>query len=163
MSYESRWALNALVRNDAMKVDAEAYACHDALMAHNVTADGLDPREDLAKYRLVIAPRLYCIDDAVAQNLRQYVADGGVLCLTPRSGAVDEYNVIFNAPAPGPLADVAGVEVDDYGALDAPLPPKGEAGPLPAGVQVAETWADEIIVTTAQVLATYDAGWTKAM
>jgi len=163
MSYESRWALNAVLRNDAMRVDTEAYAYHDALMAHNVTTDGLDPHEDLAKYRLVIAPRLYCVDDAVAQNLRRYVADGGVLCLTPRSCVVDEYNVILNAPAPGPLADVAGVEVDDYGALDAPLPLKREAGTLPAGVQVAETWADEIIVTTAQVLATYDAGWLKAV
>ena len=44
-----------------------------------------------------------------AGNLRRFVEGGGTLCLTPRSGVADEYNVIFDQPAPGPLRELAGV------------------------------------------------------
>ncbi len=170
MSYESRWALNAvsssqvltpMFSNDAMNAHKAAQAYHAALMDRNVCTDAMDPREDLARYRLVIAPRLYCVDGHVAENLRQFVANGGVLCLTPRSGVVDEYNVIFEGPAPGPLRELAGVEVDDYGSLDAPLALRPNLDAL-EGLQEGTTWADEIIVTSARVLATYDQGWLES-
>jgi beta-galactosidase len=106
---------------DAMNVHEEAKAYHTALMDLNITTDALDPRLDLSRYRLVIAPRLYCMDNIVAENLLKFVDAGGVLCLTPRSGVVDEYNVIVNQPAPGLLSQTAGVEIDEYGALEAPL------------------------------------------
>jgi beta-galactosidase len=169
MSYESRWALDGVAsanvlppvfRNDALGVEEEAQAYHDALMGLNVTTDALDPREDLSTYRLVIAPRLYCVDASVAKNLRYFCRDGGILCLTPRSGVVDLYNVALDEPAPGPLREAAGVEVDDYGSLEGPLPLRVEEGG-PAGVVEATAWADEIELAGARVLATYDAGWLK--
>ena len=171
MSYESRWALQAVSSSDvlppvfsqdAMNVHEEAKAYHTALMDLNITTDALDPRMDLSRYRLVIAPRLYCVDTPVAENLLKFVESGGVLCLTPRSGVVDEYNVIYNQPAPGLLSQAAGVEVDDYGALEAPLPLKAILADL-EGVAEGASWADEIIPTTARVLAAYDQGWLKGM
>jgi beta-galactosidase len=169
MSYESRWALQAVSSSDvlspvfsleAMNVHEEAKAYHTALMDMNITTDALDPRLDLSRYRLVIAPRLYCVDTIVAENLLKFVEAGGVLCLTPRSGVVDEYNVIVNQPAPGLLSQAAGVEIDEYGALEAPARLRG----IPLGLEgLTEgiTWADEIIPTSAQVLAVYDQGWLK--
>lgn len=134
---------------------------HEALMEQNVCVDAMDPREDLSRYALVIAPRLYCVDEAVAANLRGFVDQGGVLCLTPRSGVVDEYNTIFNEPAPGPLREIAGVEVDEYGALPEPVPLSDDAGELGGALEEAELWAEEVVPTTAQTLATYAAGWLK--
>jgi beta-galactosidase len=84
-------------------VHEEGKAYHTALMDLNITTDAMDPREDLSKYRLVIAPRLYVMDQKIAENLRSFVENGGVLCLTPRSGVADEYNVIFDQPSPGRL------------------------------------------------------------
>jgi beta-galactosidase len=168
MSYESRWALNAVAgeevlperfRRDGLQVHAAAKAYHAALMDLSVCTDGMDPREDLSRYRLVIAPRLYCVDTHVADNLRQFVQAGGVLCLTPRSGVVDEYNTIFEEPAPGPLREIAGVEVDDYGALETSVPLRPESGDLGAGALEATVWADEIVLAGAKVLATYEEGW----
>jgi beta-galactosidase len=171
MSYESRWALQSVSSSevlppvfslDAMNVHEEAKAWHTALMDLNVTTDALDPRLDLSKYQLVIAPRLYCLDARTSENLIKFVENGGLLCLTPRSGVVDEYNVIYNQPAPGPLAGAAGVEVDEYGALEAPLSIKAVHAGLEA-VTEGIVWADEIIPTTARVLAVYDQGWRKGM
>lgn len=83
-----------------------------------------------------------------------------MLCLTPRSGVVDEYNVIYNQPAPSLLSEAAGVEVDEYGALEAPPSIKADLAEL-EGVMEGVTWADEIIPTSARVLAVYEGGWLK--
>ena len=171
-SYESRWALDAVAssavlpsifRQEGLGVHEAAQAYHRTLMDLNVTTDAMDPRAPLGGYRLVIAPRLYCVDDAIAANLRAFVAAGGVLCLTPRSGVVDRYNVIFDVPAPGPLREIAGVEVDDYGSLKAPLPLKPAAVGFPAAVREAALWADEIQLTTAEVQTAYASDWLRGM
>lgn len=167
LSYQSRWSLDAVsssavlpprFSNDGMNAHAAAGAYHEALMDLSICTDAMDPTEDLSKYALVIAPRLYCVDARTVENLVTFVENGGVLCLTPRSGVVDEYNVIFSQPAPGPLREIAGVEVDDYTALDGSLPLKAGADG-PAGVKEATVWADEIKPTGAEVVATFDAGW----
>lgn len=43
LSYESRWPLNAVLGNPAMKAITEAYACHGALMADSFCVDAMDP------------------------------------------------------------------------------------------------------------------------
>ena len=115
MSFESRWAFDAAVTwNDDLNVEQAAYRYHEALMSSNITVDALDPREELTRYRLVIAPRLYVVDDAVQRNLKAYVASGGVLCLTPMSGMCDEYGKVFEIPQPGPLTEFMGMAVSEY-------------------------------------------------
>ncbi len=171
MSYESRWALNAVVSTqvlsplfgtDALDVHEEAKAYHTALMESNITTDGLDPRADLSRYNLVIAPRLYIVDRRIAENLRGFVAEGGVLCLTPRSGVADEYNVIFDQPSPGPLRDIAGIDIDDYTTLEQPVQLATD-GDGPAGIQEGTFWADEIQLNGAQAAAHYTTGWMKGL
>jgi beta-galactosidase len=160
LGYDSRWALKPVLLEPKMDLLPEARAYHQALMEANHCVDAMDPREDLSRYALVIAPRLYCLDQRSADNLRRFVEGGGVLCLTPRSGVVDEYNTVFDVPAPGPLREIAGVEVDDYGALDQPVALRGDAV---GGSAQAEVWADEIILTTARSVATYGEGWLAGM
>jgi beta-galactosidase len=159
MSYESRWALKAVLTEPRMDVLSEARRYHEALMQQNVCVDAMDPREDLSRYALVIAPRLYCVDERVSDNLRRFVERGGVLCLTARSGAADEYNTIFSEPSPGPLRQMAGIEIDEYGALPEPLSLWDEADEFEGNLKQAELWADEIVVTRARPVATYAEGW----
>jgi beta-galactosidase len=148
--------LTPLFGTDELDPHEEAKAYHTALMDAAITTDALDPREDLSAYRLVIATRLYVVDDKIAASLRSFVESGGILCLTPRSGVADEYNVIFNQPAPGPLREMAGVNVDDYTTLEAPLSLAGIKG-----VNEAVTWADEIELAGADPVAKFTSGWLK--
>jgi beta-galactosidase len=176
LSYESRWALGAVSSSgvlpahfaaDALNAHEEAKAYHGVLMGMNVTTDAMDPREDLSRYRLVIAPRLYVVDGKIASNLVRYVEQGGVLCLTPRSGVADEFNVIFDHPAPGPLAKIAGVLVDDYTTLEQPIELAAVPGQALFGAPNAplrgELWADEIELNGAVPVAEYGTGWLKGM
>ncbi len=47
------------------------------------------PEDDLSRYRLVLAPALYLLSDAGADNLRRYVEGGGTLLVQHFSGVVD--------------------------------------------------------------------------
>ncbi len=171
MSYESRWALTSVSSTqvlsstfgiDELDVHEEAKAYHTALMDHNVTTDALDPREDLSAYSLVIAPRQYILDQRTADNLRGFVENGGVLCLTPRSGVADEYNVIFDRPSPGPLVEAAGIEIDDYTTLENPVALQAVSGG-PAGVTEGMVWADEINLAGAEAVAYFQSSWLTGL
>ena len=161
-SYESRWAIDFGVGQQEMRAELDAIRFHDALMRQNVTTDALDPREDLSRYRLVIAPRLFCVDAAIAANLERFVRSGGVLCLTAASGVVDEHNVSFDTPRPGPLRKLAGIEVSDLAPLHAPVPLQTDGIPELSGAE-GHAMADEIHLRTAEVLATFDGGWRRGL
>ncbi len=159
MSYESRWALEAGIGIEKLDPAEDAVAIHNMLRDQNVPTDAFDPREDLSSYRLVFAPRLFCINGQTAENLCAFVENGGTLCLTAPSGVVDEHNVSYDTPRPGPLlADAAGIRVSDLSQLHEPLPLQSPAIP---GLERAEAsvLSDEIHPIEAEVLAIYASGW----
>ena len=88
-----------------------------ALHRLNIDVDIISPDADVSPYAVVIAPALTVLAENTAAALTQFVQNGGVLLVTPRSGARDESNTIVNQPLPGLLAEVCGVEVDEYESL----------------------------------------------
>lgn len=161
--YDTRWGTR-LIQARASQVDCikEAIRVHDSLTRRNVTTDALDPREDLSKYALVIAPQLFLVDDETSANLKEYVRKGGILCLTAHSGVVDEYGKSFDTPRPGPFAEMAGIEVHDMALLDSAFSLSSNILPGLNGKQ-GTILADEIYTTGAEVLATWAEGWRKGM
>jgi len=103
----------------------------------------------------------FSVDQNEADNLSRYVENGGTLLTTARSGVKDEANAVVDMPLPGLLADVCGVEVDEYEALppDTKVPLKLELpGPIPkTPAAQAWLWCDVLTPTTAQVVARYQA------
>lgn len=90
-----------------------------------VSARGLSDASQLAGYRLVIAPALLLQNKKMVAALQGYVTNGGHLVLTIRSGMKDEYNALLPHRQPGALAKMAGVEVEEYYALQEAVPVKG--------------------------------------
>ncbi len=162
-SYESRWTFTGArgLPSDMNPVD-DAVRYHQGLMRENIMTDALDPRGDLSPYRLVIAPRLFCVDAVIASNLRKFVQEGGILCLTAASGVVDEYGVSFAHPRPGLLANIAGVQVSDLAPLKDLVKLASAALPTIDGLN-GRIMADEIYPTSAKVLARFDSGWRKGL
>jgi beta-galactosidase len=141
---------------------ADAVRFHEAFLDTNTPVDGLDPRADLSPYKLVIASRLFLVDENIAANLAEFVEAGGTLCLTAGSGAVDACGVGFDTPRPGPLAAMAGVTVSDLSPLHGPVTLASETVPvLSAGT--AHILSDEIHLKGAEVVATYAAGWRDGL
>ncbi len=78
--------------------------------------------------------------------------------LGPRSGMKDSYNALYPNRQPGPLAELLGAHVEEFYALEKPVPISGEIGSGSASV-----WAEILNPSSAEtgVLMRYGAsnGW----
>lgn len=159
--YDSRWAVSTSTYPEWVDPVHEAIDLHKGLSTVATAIDALSPRADLSSHKLVVAPRLWLVDDAIAANLRSFVEEGGTLCLTAGAGVVDEYGKCFAEPRPGLLADIAGLWVSDFVAssdLDFRLRCESEArldGLEGYGI------VDDLDPSAAETVAVHGNGWRE--
>ncbi len=119
LSYDSRFAFQIQPNNPGFSYGEHFASYHHALTEQNTPVDISAPLADLSAYKLVIAPSLHVLSEAVAANLRRFVTNGGVLVVTMRSGVKEANNAVVDQPLPGPLAELCGIEVYEYDSLPA--------------------------------------------
>ena len=130
---------------------------HTALHDRNIVVDFARPGEDLAKYKIVVAPSLHLLSAGDADRLKLYVQNGGTLIGTFNTGLVDEHCIAPDSGLPHNLADLFGLEVQEFDTL----PPTEEnhltfKGAFPTShLHPAKLWCDLIEPKECQVLATY--------
>ncbi len=144
--FPSRWA----IKRQPMTVDYDPFAIfgdfYRATKPHVAGIAVVPPTARLDGYRLVLAPALHVIDAAQAKALEAYVRGGGHLVLGPRAGVKDAGNRLWTPGAPGPLAGLLGVHIDQTHVPPAPLALSGDLGPGTATI-----WAERIAVDAPDV------------
>ncbi len=157
--YESRWSID--FQRHHKEFDYVAFFNHFArpLADHGIPLDVISADEPLSGYQLVFAPALILLDEKRVQNLKDFVRLGGHLVLTARCGMKDRTNAFLPERQPGPLSGLAGVEVEEYFALDENVSVKGT---IFAGF--AKIWAERLKILDEQataVISWYQAsnGW----
>lgn len=70
--------------------------------------------ENLSRYSLLVVPGMYLLDQASADAIRKFVAEGGTAVMTAYSAKVDEHNQWFGTPLPGRLSDVFGLRTNEF-------------------------------------------------
>ena len=123
---------------------------YDSLFELNVEVDILFPDcENLEDYTLVAIPALYSASEALLSKIDQYVAGGGHIFTTFKSGFTNEHVKVYQEEQPYGLTKCLGITYNQFTA------PKGVTLHI-AGQQVAAThWMELCMPTTAEVLATY--------
>jgi beta-galactosidase len=127
-----------------------------------VNADIVKPGDDLRKYKLVLAPHLHVLADEVANQLVEYVRDGGVLLTDCRTGVKDETNLAYARTLPGLLAPALGIEIEEYESLGLGITDKeATTYTIRADQQLGESYtavhyADWITPTSGKLVARYD-------
>jgi len=121
LSYDSRFAFQIQPNNPRFSYPEHFHRIYRAFYQQHVSIDINAPNADLSSYKLVIAPALHLITEATAENLKRYVQTGGTLVVTQRTGVKDESNTVVNQRLPGLLAEVCGVEVEDYDSLSSAM------------------------------------------
>jgi len=145
-SYDSRWAIDFQLHNrnyDQLEVLLSYYL---PLREQRLSVDVVNASDDLSSYRLVMAPDLNLISPDLARKLLDYVERGGHLFLGPRSGMKDAQNALNPQRQPGLLAEALGGRVEQYYALDSPVPVSGDFGPSTASL-----WAEQLSVREGDV------------
>lgn len=127
-SYDSRWAIQLQKHNQNYDPVEEFLSYYKPLHEIAQSIDILPPTARLENYKLVVAPGLNVLSGAIANNLIEYVRQGGHLVLGQRSGMKDDDNGLQPARQPGPLAALLGGRVEQYYALIDPIPVEGTFG-----------------------------------
>jgi beta-galactosidase len=119
--------------------------------------DFAHPGADLSRYRIVIAPNLYLVSDADAENITRFVAGGGTLLMSFFSGIVDENEHIRLGGYPAPFRELLGLFVEDFVPFSG-----GEKNRILAqdGASYAcDLWADLVHLEGAEPIASYERGF----
>lgn len=129
-SYESRWSIQWQRHHRDFDYVQHFNHYYRPLAAKNIPvdilpADHIADEKDISAYRLIIAPALLIVTEKLADALKAFVSRGGILVLTIRTGMKDTYNALLPMRQPGLLRDLVGLEVEDFFALDEPVPVKG--------------------------------------
>jgi beta-galactosidase len=124
-------------------------AFYTTLWNRGVTIDFAHPHDDLSRYSAVLAPSQYLVDERSAANIRDYVAGGGTIVVSYFSGVVDGNDAVHDGPPPGGLRDVLGLTIPEF------LPFYENQRVLLENGAVAHTWADEIVVGSAEVVTRF--------
>jgi beta-galactosidase len=125
-SYDSRWSIQWQRHHRDFDYVEHLLHYYRPLAARNIAADIISADAPLDGYKLVIAPALTILNQSHVVRLQDFVARGGHLVLTLRTGMKDDDNALLPSRQPGPLADLAGVQVEEYYALLDPVPVSGE-------------------------------------
>jgi len=156
--YESHWALDFQKHTKDYNAIGVASAYYRALRKIAQSIDVISPYAPLSGYKLVVAPNLNVMPEALAKHLLDYVRGGGHLVLGPRSGMKDEYNGLLTQRQPGFLAEALGSRVEQYYALEKNVPVSGAWGSGEATV-----WAEQLkaVASNDDVLLRYGTsnGW----
>ena len=115
MDWQNWWAVEYLPGpSDRLHYWEQLKSYYRPLHKSNVAVDIVQPDGDLSGYRLVVAPLLHMLRPGVAQNLEQFVANGGVLLTTFFSGIVDQNDHVGLGGYPAALRKLLGIHVEEF-------------------------------------------------
>lgn len=132
-------------------------AHYRAFWRQGVPVDVRGSADELAGYKLIVAPMLYLLQPGVADRLTAFVREGGTLVGTFLTGIADENDLVFAGGWPGPLRPLFGVWAEEIDYLYPDETNRLVPGPgtgLEGAYQVSRV-CDLIHAETAQVQATY--------
>lgn len=157
-SYDNLWSHRAQPHNSKFNYNELLHNYYKALHRNQVSTDVTSVDVDFSKYKLVVMPAFNLMTEAIKIKCEAYVASGGNLLITFRSGTRNWDNSMSTLTNPGYFKDLAGIELEEYDSIN-------------FGRQVdvigltrkawASTWCDVISLKTANVLASYNSHYYK--
>jgi beta-galactosidase len=117
LSYDSRFAFQIQPNNENFSYPKQFLDYYRVLYQRNIAVNIVSPQNDFSPYRLLLVPSLYVVTAELAQKLSDFVANGGTVLFTSRSGVKEENNAVVDLPLPGLLRELCGIEIAEYDSL----------------------------------------------
>ena len=119
LDYAAHWGLEANRMGAQLDYLEQFRAFHGLLRRAGFVTDILPPGQPLSEYALVVATMPIIIREADARLWGAFVEGGGTLLVTAPAGCRTEHNTTEPGPQPARLADLLGLEVEEYDVLGA--------------------------------------------
>lgn len=155
-SYDQLWSLQIQPNNPRLNYTEIVKEYYKRLHELNIGVDLVNHDDDFSDYRVLIAPLLYLMTPELASRLTAFVQAGGILITTFRSGVKNWDNVVTDNTLPGDLADLMGIEIEEYDSIYGETPIKITMELQDQWLEGnCDTWCDVIRPGTAGILGRY--------
>lgn len=157
-SFRQNYALQIQPNHPDLWYVGQLYQYYKAFYDKQIPVDFVQNMDDLSQYKLVVAPLQYLMTPELEQHYIDYVAKGGHLILTMRTGVKDANNLCMtDRELPGRLGDICGIEIAEYDCLFQ------KAGSVRYDTKEypIEKWADIITLQSAKAIAQYGMNFYK--
>ncbi|OCT12958.1 hypothetical protein A8709_21795 [Paenibacillus pectinilyticus] len=152
-SYDNYWSHRQQPHNRKFSYGMLLNAYYDAIADQHINLDVTSVETDFAKYKMVMMPAFNLMTAEISAKCEAYVAGGGALLITFRSGTKTWNNQMSTLTVPGHFREMAGVELEEFDSINFGRTVKVKAE---FGEGTAAIWADVLNSNGAEVLATYD-------
>ena len=140
---DDRWAID-FQRHHRNFDPLKHFQCYyRGIREQHCMVDILPDAGDLDSYQIVICPSLHLMKDGLSQKLTEFVRAGGTLILGPRSGARNEENTWPGEPLPLELSKLAGIQIEEFYALENPVTLKSGGS--------TKIWAEQLALRSERV------------
>ena len=157
--WENMWALEdcqGYAQHDKKYMET-CYAYHRQFWQRGINCDIVSPKADLSRYKIVVAPMLYLVDDEASANLTAYVENGGTLYATYMLGTVDHNDLCRLGGLPGGgLRQVFGILAEE---VDTLYPRERQYADLDGKRCELVDYCEVVHLTGAKALAVYADGY----
>jgi beta-galactosidase len=157
-SYDNLWSHRGQPHNRKFDYNNLLEGYYTALARQHVNLDVTSVDTDFTPYKLVLMPAFNLVTEEIAAKCEAYVAGGGNLLITFRSGTRTWSNQMTTLTVPGLFREMAGVELEEFDSINngRTVQVQGEFG---AGT--ASIWCDVLKLDGAEALASYDSHYYK--
>jgi beta-galactosidase len=114
LDWENLWAVDLDSQPARLNYTEMVRSYYRALFEPDVPIDIVPPEAALANYKLVIAPALHMVRPGVAENLQDFVDNGGTFLTTFFSGLVDASNRVLPGGFPAAFRQLLGLRVEEF-------------------------------------------------
>lgn len=156
-SYEQEYAMKIQRMSDGFSYAEQVELLYGAFAAYGVNIDVIEETAPLNGYRVVVLPVHFVTDAKTLENIKNFVAGGGVALVTYMSGMKDKYNNCRLIPLPCEFSDLCGLTVEEYDPV----------GKNPAIVRYGGRtydcglWCEVLRLAGAESLGSYESGFYK--
>ncbi len=116
--YENIQSWQGQVQSEAFNFTEELLRLYEPFYKNNIRVDVISAKKEWQFYKVILLPVQQIVTPALAEKMKAYVANGGILLASYRLGIKDVSNNLFlGEHVPWHLSDLFGIEVHGYESL----------------------------------------------
>lgn len=162
--WDNMWAIEDMkgLADSTKQYERTCAKTHQAFLQLGVDMDVISSAEPLDSYRVVVLPMLYLLKNNIADRLKKFVREGGIVLATYLTGYVDENQLCFLGGFPGDgLSELFGVISEE---IDTLYPKDGNTVRFSDGtVGEVRDYAEVLRTGKVEVLGTYESDYYAGM
>ncbi|PWK22710.1 beta-galactosidase [Maribacter polysiphoniae] len=116
-SHDNRWSLSRQAQTSQWNTMSFFQKYLETVKSFGATAEIVDGEADLKAYKVVIVPAYEMVDEAMLKKWQDYVAQGGNLVLTIRTGVKDKRGHLFQGAYAHKIYPLIDAEIDYFDQL----------------------------------------------